>query len=74
MPPLLVTTKDSLKVLGFNAPSLRNKIDEVQCLTKTEDFDVIAVTETFINTTSNGLISEYNIDDFIFFSKDRDNR
>ncbi len=74
MPPLLVTTKDNLKVLGFNAPSLRNKIDEVQCLTITEDFDVIAVTETFINTTSNGLISEYNIDDFIFFSKDRDNR
>lgn len=66
--------KDSLRILSFNARSLRNKIDELQCLTKTEDFDVIAVTETFIDTTNNDLTSEYNMDNFVFFNKDRVNR
>ncbi len=49
-------------------------MNELQCLTKTEDFDVIAVTETFIDTNNNDLISEYNIDNFIFFNKDKVNR
>ncbi len=40
---------DDLKVLSFNARSLRNKFDELRCLTLTENVDIIAITETFID-------------------------
>ncbi len=40
---------------------------------QTETIDVIAVTETFIDMINNDLISEYSIDKFKFFNKDRVN-
>ena len=43
-------------------------------MVQTETIDVIAVTETFIDTINNDLASEYNIDGFKFFNKDRVNR
>ena len=46
----------------------------MRCLVETEIIDVIAVTETFIDTTNNDFISEYSIDGFKFFNKDRVNR
>ncbi len=67
-------TKDNLKVLSLKARSLRSKIEELQCLITTEDFDVVVITETFIDTGNNELIAEYNIDDLIFFNEDRVNR
>ena len=53
---------------------MRNKINELRCLVLTENIDVIAVTETFIDTTNNDLIYEYSIDGYKFFNKDRVNR
>ncbi len=61
----------SFNALSFNALSLRNKIDELRCLTRNEDFDVIAITETFVVSVNNYLISEYTIDEFVLFNKDR---
>ncbi len=46
----------------------------MRCLVLTENIDVIAVTETFIDTVNNDLICEYNIEEFKFFNKDRVNR
>ena len=69
-----VKNKCKLNIISFNARSLRNKIDELRCLIKTEAVDVIAVTETFIDTTNIDLLSEYHIDGFKLFNKDRVNR
>lgn len=60
-----------LKGLMFNSRSIRNKMDEVRSLAITEHFDIIAVTETFIDTTNIDLISEYQIDNFKLFTHDR---
>jgi hypothetical protein len=46
----------------------------LRCLVLTENIDVIAVTETFIDTVNNDLLSEYSIDGYKFFNKDRVNR
>ena len=53
---------------------MRNKIDELRCLIKTEPVNVIAVTETFIDSTNIDLLSEYDIEGFKLFNKDRVNR
>ena len=47
-------------VLGFNARCLRNKIDELKCLVITENINVIAITETFIDMANNDLLSKYS--------------
>ena len=46
----------------------------MRCLVRTENIDVIAVTETFIDTINIDLVHEYNIEGFKFFNKDRVNR
>ena len=66
--------KQQIKILSFNARSLRNKINELRCIVLTENIDVIAVTETYIDTVNNDLIYEYNIEGFKLFNKDRVNR
>ncbi len=53
---------------------LRNKINELRCFVQTETSDVIAVTETFIDMINSDLISEYSIDGFKFFIKNRVSR
>lgn len=51
-------------MLNFNVRSLRNIINELRWLVQTETIDVIAVTESFTDTISNDLSSEYSIDGF----------
>ena len=46
----------------------------MRCLVLTENINVIAVTETFIDTVNNNLIYEYSIDGYKFFNKDHVNR
>jgi len=58
----VVRTRDRIKILSFNARSLRNKIDELRCIVMAENIDVIAVTETFIDTVHNDLLYEYSIE------------
>ncbi len=66
--------KKQIKILNFNARSVRNKINELRCPVQTENIDATAVTETFIDTVNNDLIYEYNIDGYKFFNKDCINR
>ncbi len=66
--------KKQIKILNFNARSLQNKIHRLKCQVQTENIDVIEVTETFIYTINNDLISGYRIEGFKFFIKDRVNR
>ena len=63
-----------LSCLYLNARSLRNKIDELRALSTSESFDIIAITETFLDTHNIDLTAEYQIDNFKLFTKDRQGR
>lgn len=64
--------QDNLKVLSLYARSLRNKFKELSCLVSTENIDVIAITETLKHWHHKyWLSSEYNIDGYRLFNKDR---
>lgn len=69
-----VKMKDELKVVCFSVSNLKNINEELKCLARTENLDVIIVTESFADTSSFDYISEYNIDGLTFFNKDRVNR
>ena len=61
------------KCLYFNARSLVNKIKELELLVKSENADIIGVTETWLNT--NILDSEMSMEGYSLLRKDRsDNR
>ncbi len=67
-------SEKQIEISSFNTHSLRNKIDELRYLVLTENIDVIAVTETFIDMVNNVLIHEYSIEGLKFFNKYRINR
>lgn len=58
-----------LKVFSFNTHSLRNEFDELRCFALTVSLYVIAIPETFIDTTNNDSSSEY----YRLFNRDRVN-
>ena len=61
-----------LKCIFFNARSLRgNTFLDLKCLLTKEHFDIISIAETFLNTQSIDLASEYQLHGFKFFNKDR---
>src|SRR5580698_878275 len=61
------------KCLYFNARSLVNKIKELELLVKSENADIIGVTETWLNT--NILDSEMSMEGYSLLRKDMsDNR
>ncbi len=73
-PPLLTTQlKIPAQIRGIytNVRSLRNKINELRCLVNTEPIDVIALTETFLDTVNIDLIGEYSLPDFNLYVRDR---
>lgn len=52
----LTKIKNSLAVLSFNAHDLRKKTNELICFVPTENFDVVAIIETYTDTSSIDLI------------------
>ena len=63
--------KDEIKVLLVNARSVRNKFDELKCLVTAEQLHILCITETFLDHTNIDLPSEYQIDSYKLFYKDR---
>ncbi len=53
--------KCDLKVYYTNSRSLRNKIDLLRGKACVEEFGIIALTETWIDTASKNYLSEYEI-------------
>ena len=45
----LSTVRDSLKVAYFNARSIRNKINELKAYLSIEQFDIVAISETWLD-------------------------
>ena len=68
--PVLVK---SIKGLLLNIRSIRNKFNELHSLINAENFDIIALTETFI-TSSVDLDGEYQIPNYKLFTKNRPSR
>ncbi len=57
-----IRQEDGLKVYYTNCRSLRNKIDLLRVKVCVENFDIIAVTETWIDTNSKNFLSEFKIE------------
>ncbi len=63
-----------LKVYYTNCRSLRNKRDLLRVKACVENFDIIAVTETWIDTNSKKFESEFKIEGYELFHEDRKGR
>ncbi len=57
-----IRQEGGLKVYYTNCRSLRNKIDLLRSKACVENFDIIAVTETWIDTNSKKKLSEFKIE------------
>lgn len=62
-----------ISLKSFNACSLRNKIDELKCILANEKPDVVCICETHLDLLNKDLLHEYQIDQYNFFHKDRNN-
>ena len=66
--------KNSLSVYYTNCRSILNKIDLLRGMACVEKFDVIALTETWLDMSGKVFDSEVRIDGYELFYKDRGNR
>ena len=66
--------KDRLNVYYTNCRSISNKIDLLRGLACVENFDVIALTETWLDLSGKVFHSEIQIDGYTLFHKDRTGR
>ncbi len=66
-----VRRKGDLKVYYTNSRSLRNKINLLRGKACVEEFDIIALTETWIDTAGKKLLSEYKTEGYQLFHEDR---
>ena len=60
-----------LKVCFVNARSLRNKFSDLESLALTEDYDIIGITETWINTEVRDYLAEYALQGYSLFNNER---
>ena len=68
------TGADKIRACYFNARSIRNKFDELQALVYLENYDIIGVTETWINSSDRDYLAEYSLTGYIIFSSERTHR
>ncbi len=64
-------------VLNFfyvNACSLRNKITDLQTLAYTNDYDIIGISESLLDTNKHDFLAEYNLSGYAIFSNERHER
>ena len=62
---------DSLKVLLFNARSIRNKFLEFRGLVATEEPEIVAITESWVKTSNRDFEGEFMIPGYQLSFKDR---
>ena len=58
----------------LNARSIRNKLLEFRCMVAVECFDVICITETWLNTGGRDFEGEYDLPGYTMYHRDRRNR
>ncbi|XP_051789513.1 uncharacterized protein LOC127529574 [Erpetoichthys calabaricus] len=62
---------NTLKIACLNARSIKNKVSELELYVAEHNYDIIAITETWLNNKDG---DECNIEGYTFFRKDRQNR
>ena len=67
----LIQSNNLLKVLTANVQSLSPKIDELIALIQVENFDVIALNETWLDTQNRHLLAEVAIHGYKIFHVDK---
>jgi hypothetical protein len=70
---ILKSTVRSLRVIYTNARSIRNKINDLKALIASEIVDIIAITESWIKSSSD-FIGEFSLPGYKIFSKERKNK
>ncbi len=65
-----ISRESGLKVCYTNCRSIRNKIDLLRGKTCVENFDIIAVTETWIDKNSKNFLSEFKIEGYELIHED----
>ena len=73
-PASVITDSNSIKVCYINARSLRNKFSDLEELVATENYHIIGVTESWLNTEQRDFIAEFKLPGFSIFSCERENR
>ena len=58
----------------FNVCSFRNKFSDLEALATSEDFHIIAVSESWINTENRDFLEEYSLPSYSIFSCERHNK
>ena len=58
----------------FNARSLRNKFSDLEVLAASEDYEIIGVTESWLNTQNRDFLAEFKLPGYSMFSCERGNR
>ena len=58
----------------FNARSLRNKFTDLEILSATNEYHIIGVSESWLNTENRDFLAEYNLPGYQMFSCERLNR
>ena len=66
--------RNNIRVLYVNSRSLRNKFSELEEAVLTENYDIIGLTETWLNLEARDYLAEYNIPGYTIFEKSRVNR
>ena len=62
---------ENINIMYTNAWSIRNKINELNCILMIKNIDIIAITETHLKIGKKDLVGEYEIPNFKFYYKDR---
>ena len=63
-----------IRVFYANSRSVINKIDTLRAVACTEEFDIIGITETWLEISGKHFLPEVEIDGYTLFHKDREGR
>ena len=68
---VVAPTQNILKILYVNARSLRNKFEDMEEVVFSENYDVIGITETWLNLENRDFLAEYKLPGYTIFEKSR---
>ena len=65
---------NKVKCCLFNARSIRNKFIDLEALAALEEYHIIGISESWLDTENRDFLAEYNLPGYTLFSCERNNR
>uniref|UniRef100_A0A0P4VPM3 Reverse transcriptase domain-containing protein n=1 Tax=Scylla olivacea TaxID=85551 RepID=A0A0P4VPM3_SCYOL len=65
---------NTIKACLINARSLRNKFSDLEALAAVENYHIIGITESWLNSADRDFLAEYNLPGYEMFSSERKDR